>query len=236
MIDQLGTEYVNFYLLEEAGAMTLIDAGLSKYGPLLEPALARAGRTIDDVRAIVLTHADPDHVGFAGAMQQRYGTAVYVHRLDAERTRTGTRKTTEGKLSPTLLLSAGSRETMLHMVRNGIRMVPVEEVTIYEDGDVLDVPGRLQAVHTPGHSDGHCVLRATGDDAVFIGDAITNRDVATGRPGLRITAPSGTTSTEHAYASLARIEAIDAGTLYFGHGLPSTAGARTVVAEVRAGR
>jgi glyoxylase-like metal-dependent hydrolase (beta-lactamase superfamily II) len=44
------------------------------------------------------------------------------------------------------------------------------------------------------------------------------------------------TSTARAYESLSRIEELDAQTLYFGHGDPSAAGARAIVAEARASR
>jgi hypothetical protein len=59
MIQILGTEFVHFYLLEEDGEITLVDAGVSGYRDTLEPALAGMGRSIDDVKAIVLTHATP---------------------------------------------------------------------------------------------------------------------------------------------------------------------------------
>jgi hypothetical protein len=48
MIHILGTEFVHFYLLEEAGEITLVDAGVSGYRDTLEPALARMGRSSPD--------------------------------------------------------------------------------------------------------------------------------------------------------------------------------------------
>lgn len=96
MIHILGTEFVHFYLLEEDDEITLVDAGVSGYHHTLEPALARMGRSIDDVKAIVLTHADPDHVGFAGELQRSHAIPVYIHRSDSDRTRKGKTKKTEG--------------------------------------------------------------------------------------------------------------------------------------------
>ena len=40
MIRTLGTEFVHFFLLEQDGEVTLIDAGLSGYRDTLEPALS----------------------------------------------------------------------------------------------------------------------------------------------------------------------------------------------------
>jgi glyoxylase-like metal-dependent hydrolase (beta-lactamase superfamily II) len=55
VIHRAGSEIVNWYLLEEAGRVTIVDAGCPAYRPQLEGALARIGRGIGDVEAIVLT-------------------------------------------------------------------------------------------------------------------------------------------------------------------------------------
>lgn len=239
MIQTLGTEFVHFYLLEEDDEVTLIDAGLSGYRDQLEPALASVGRSIDDVKAVVLTHADPDHVGFAGELQATHGIPVYVHRSDSDRTRAGKTKKTEG--SPldmlAMLRHAHGRRALRHMIANGAAKQPkVADVIPFDDGDQLDVPGRLRAIHTPGHTDGHCVLYAPSQNALFVGDAMNNIHIFTGIPGPRVAPAAANTSTGEAFESLTRIEDLDAGTIYFGHGHPSTAGPRAVVAEARAKR
>jgi glyoxylase-like metal-dependent hydrolase (beta-lactamase superfamily II) len=239
MIHTLGTEFVHFYLLEEDGEITLVDAGVSGYRDTLEPALAGIGRSIDDVKAIVLTHADPDHVGFAGELHRTHAIPVYVHRADSDRTREGKTKRTEG--SPlamlTMLRHAHGRRVLRHMVANGGAKQPkVAEVIPFDDGDQLDVPGRLQAIHTPGHTNGHCVLYAPSHDALFVGDAVNNIHMFTGQPGARVAPAAANTSTDQAYESLARIEELAVSTIYFGHGDPSTAGTRAIVADARAKR
>ena len=239
MIRTLGTQFGHFFLLEQDGEITLIDAGLSGYRDTLEPALAEMGRSIGDVKAIVLTHADPDHVGFAGELQQTHGIPVYVHRADSERTRRGKTKHTEG--SPlamlTMLKRAHSRRALRHMIANGgAKQSKIPEVIPFDDGDELDVPGRLRVIHTPGHTEGHCVLYAQSEDALFVGDAINNLDIVTGQFGAHVAPRAANTSTNQAYESLSRIEELDAQTIYFGHGDPSTQGTRAIVAEARAKR
>jgi glyoxylase-like metal-dependent hydrolase (beta-lactamase superfamily II) len=239
MIRTLGTEFVHFFVLEQDGEVTLIDAGLSGYRDTLEPALAEMGRSIDDVKAIVLTHADPDHVGFAGELQQTHGIPVYVHRADSERTRLGKTKKTEG--SPLAMLGmlkhAHSRRALRHMIANGAaKQAKIPEVIAFDDGDELDVPGRLRVIHTPGHTEGHCILYAPSEDALFVGDAVNNLHIATGKPGAQVAPPAANTSTNQAYESLSKIEQLDAQTLYFGHGDPFRQGTGAVVAEARAKR
>jgi glyoxylase-like metal-dependent hydrolase (beta-lactamase superfamily II) len=239
MIRILGSEFVHFYLLEQNGEVTLIDAGLSGYRGTLEPALVEMGRSIGDVKAIVLTHADPDHVGFAGELHQTHGIPVYVHRADSQRTTEGKVKRTEG--SPLAILSmlkhGYSRRALRHMIGNGAaKQAKVAEVVPFDDGDELDLPGRLRAIHTPGHTEGHCVLYSASEDALFVGDAFNNISLFTGEPGAQVAPQMANTSTSQAYESLGKIEQLSATTLYFGHGDPSTQGVSSLVADARARR
>jgi glyoxylase-like metal-dependent hydrolase (beta-lactamase superfamily II) len=70
-----------------------------------------------------------------------------------------------------------------------IRTLGTEFVHFYlleQDGE-LDVPGRLRVIHTPGHTEGQCVLYAPFEgqcvlyapfeDALFVGDAVNNIDI-----------------------------------------------------------
>jgi Major Facilitator Superfamily/Metallo-beta-lactamase superfamily len=151
----------------------------------------------------------------------------------------GKTKQTDG--SPLAMLKmlrhAHSHRALRHMIANGGAKQPkVPEVIPFDDGDELDVPGRLRVIHTPGHTEGHCVLYAPSEDALFVGDAINNLDIVTGQPGARVAPQVANASTNQAYESLSKIEELDAQTLYFGHGDPSTQGTRAIVAEARANR
>ena len=79
---RLGTDLVNWYLVEDGGRLTVVDAGAPKYQPQLDVALGWLGRSVGDLAAIVLTHADSDHTGFAEALREETGVPVYVHADD----------------------------------------------------------------------------------------------------------------------------------------------------------
>src|SRR4051794_41928430 len=57
--------YVNWYLLDDADGVTIVDAGLPRHWDLLPKALERIGRRLADVPAPVLPPGHYDHVGFA---------------------------------------------------------------------------------------------------------------------------------------------------------------------------
>jgi glyoxylase-like metal-dependent hydrolase (beta-lactamase superfamily II) len=71
---------VNWCLLADADSVTIVDAGLPRHWSLLPKALARLGRRLDDVRALVLTHGHYDHVGFAERARRELGVPVYAPR------------------------------------------------------------------------------------------------------------------------------------------------------------
>lgn len=234
MIQRAGTEIVNWYLLDEGGRVTIVDTGCPGYWPRLERELAAIGRTVEDVEAVVLTHAHVDHIGFAPRLQDERGTPVYLHEQEVPQATTGKAPPTEGSLAAALVRYPRARQVVFEMVRHGAARPPkLARPILFSDSDELDVPGRLRVVHTPGHSPGHCVLHAPEEGALFTGDAISGWSTVTGALGPILPPREFNFSTEQARASLDRIEAIDAETLYFGHGEPWTGGAAAAVAQAR---
>jgi glyoxylase-like metal-dependent hydrolase (beta-lactamase superfamily II) len=233
VIHRAGSEIVNFYLLEEGGKVTVVDAGCPAYLPRLESALGEIGRTIADVEAIVLTHAHIDHVGFSQVLQDRRGTPVYAHEQELPQATTGKPPRTEGSLAGVLRHRTG-RRVIFHIARHGGARPPkVARVQTFTDGDQLDVPGRPRAIATPGHSPGHCALYVEQEGALFTGDALCGWNTATGEEGPILPPAHFSHSMAQARASLQRIAAVRAQTLYYGHGDPWRNGAEAAVAEAR---
>ena len=82
-IRRLGKGLVNSYLVETGGEVTIVDAGAPSYWGDLPRELAAMGRTLDDVRAVVLTHGHSDHIGFAERIRRERHTPILVHEIDA---------------------------------------------------------------------------------------------------------------------------------------------------------
>jgi glyoxylase-like metal-dependent hydrolase (beta-lactamase superfamily II) len=83
-VHRFGTRMVNWYLIERGGRLTLVDAGMRGYWPQLGRALAALGRKVEEVEAVVLTHAHADHIGFAHQVKANSDATVWVHERDAE--------------------------------------------------------------------------------------------------------------------------------------------------------
>src|SRR5215218_4167086 len=87
-LHRLGSDLINFYLVEDASGVTVVDAGLQSFYDKLAACLERSDRTWEDIKALVLTHAHFDHVGFAERLRAEHGVPVLVHAADEQLART----------------------------------------------------------------------------------------------------------------------------------------------------
>jgi glyoxylase-like metal-dependent hydrolase (beta-lactamase superfamily II) len=213
-LHRIGSDIVNSYLVVDGGGVTIIDAGLPRYWKLLDSELTRLGMTLDDVQALILTHGDTDHIGFAGRLYRDKGIPAYLHPADADRARLEVKKPNSGwgpvKVGPLAgFLWYSARQ-------GGLRARPADGLQPVEDGQVLNVPGTPRIIHVPGHTPGSVAVHIPAVDALFIGDTMTTRSVLTGVTGPK-PAPF-TLEPEQAVASLSRIGEVDATWVLPGHG------------------
>ncbi|MGZ6313021.1 MAG: MBL fold metallo-hydrolase [Candidatus Limnocylindrales bacterium] len=228
-IRRIGAGTVNAYLVEEAGAVTIIDAGMPGYWRDLPAELAAMGRSLDDVRAVVLTHGHSDHVGFAERIRSERGVGVRIHEADAALARGEVPNPARGwgRWRPGPVLSF----LILGLRNGGLRAIPIKEVITFGDGATLDLPGAPRVIHLPGHTPGSAALQVTAKGALFVGDALATYSVLTGAKGPRL-APF-TADPQRALASLARLAGLEAALVLPGHGEPWTGGVDEAVAAVR---
>lgn len=232
-IVRLGTELCNWYLLEEDGAVTVLDAGIPAYRPQLERGLDLLGRRLSDVAAVILTHAHADHTGFAEPLRSELGVPVHVHAGDEE---LATTKKAFGKTESSLLpylRYPHAWKLLGHFSTGGVPKA-IAEVTTFSDGDVLDVPGHPRAVHTPGHTMGHTCFWIEPSGALVVGDLLCTRNPLTGGRGPELLPRAFNLSSATMLDSLTRLEELDAGTILFGHGEPWTRGTAEAVRLARA--
>ncbi|MEA2272387.1 MAG: hypothetical protein QOI98_1095 [Solirubrobacteraceae bacterium] len=229
---RLGSWMINWYLVADDDGVTIVDCGASKYRSQLEPGLAQLGRTLEDVRAVILTHGDGDHIGFAGNLQKERELPVLIHPADAEQARKAGNRPREGRFLPYLRYGA-TWKTIGVFARGGFP-VKVPNPETFEDGAVLDVPGKPRVIHAPGHSPGCVAFHFQAHDALIVGDVLFSYNVLTGRVGPQISPSAFNTSSDQALASLSNIEGIEAGVVLVGHGEPWTGGVAEAVAAARA--
>ncbi len=178
---------VNMHALVGNNGWALVDAGmgLPDSRAAFTAGLQRAGLSINNLKAIVLTHHHPDHIGLSGELQEQSGAKVYMHSIDEESVQliwSGTMPERFGSVSnffvnhglprTSLWLNKMSREES----RRILSVPPHEAITPVEDGEYLDLAGdQYRVLWTPGHSDGHIVLFRERDGVFLAADHVLPR-------------------------------------------------------------
>jgi glyoxylase-like metal-dependent hydrolase (beta-lactamase superfamily II) len=233
-IHRLSPGVCNFYLIEEAGRLVLVDAGAPADWNLLVRTLPTLGRALDDLEAVLITHAHSDHTGFAERARTTTHAPVWVHQEDAAVAKGAKPSKNDGRAT-SYLLKVEFYRTLLSLTRRGAtRMIPIHEVSTFADGEKLDVPGGPRAVHAPGHTPGTTALLLEDRRVLLTGDSLVTRNPLTGRVGPQIM-PSGLNQdTPLALRSLDALDGVPAEVLLPGHGEPFTEGTAEAVRRARA--
>jgi glyoxylase-like metal-dependent hydrolase (beta-lactamase superfamily II) len=174
----------NVYLLGDVDqGYTLVDSGfgLPADEAALRAGLEHAGVRLDQITALILTHAHPDHIGLSGPIHAAANSCP-VYMLAGENSRMFDVWREDAPAFAALDATYAANGLSADDVRRGrsgsmrtraiLRLPPPSAVRTLEDGEELRLGGHAyQVIWTPGHSDYHmCLLR---DDGLFIaGDHI----------------------------------------------------------------
>lgn len=228
IIRRVGTDHVAAYLVVAADGITAIDAGLPGYWPLLNRTLRDLGRDLTDIRGIILTHGDSDHLGYAERLRQRAQIPVFIHAADLQRAQSGRKPATSAGRRPTLHAAAFISSALRY---GALRTTHVRELEPVTAERTLALPGAPVVIPTPGHTPGSVAVHVPATHALFVGDTLTTRHQFTGERRLQVGA-----FTEESTAAVAAITALadrNVSSIYPGHGPALHGTFKEVAAELR---
>jgi glyoxylase-like metal-dependent hydrolase (beta-lactamase superfamily II) len=206
-VDEIG-DMVHCYIWEWQGGLTLIDTGMPNHVHTVLDAITGHGWALHNVRRIIITHGDTDHMGGAAKLKKATGAVVGCHSVDKVLLED------PSKRKPAALWLRPMFAAMRLSPNFNPLPVPVDE--LYVDGQVL--PEGFIVVHTPGHTPGHISLLHRERRLLIAGDALNNRG---GK--LSLPPPVFTPDMENARRSIWKVAkkyGDDIDTIVFGHGTP----------------
>jgi glyoxylase-like metal-dependent hydrolase (beta-lactamase superfamily II) len=183
------TDLVNWTLVTDGDGVVLLDAGFPGNRDDVLDSLRRLGFGVDDLRAILLTHAHIDHFGSAIWFAKTHGTPVYCHGAEVGHAKreyleqASPVDVAKRIWQPRYLTWSLAITRKGGMVREGIpTALPLTE-------DIAaGLPGRPRAIPTPGHTGGHCSFVVDGvlvsGDALVTGHPLLTQDGPQLLPGL----------------------------------------------------
>ena len=181
-LHRIGNDIVAAYLVETPEGITVIDAGLPGHWRDLQDELTAMSRPIDDIRGVILTHGDSDHIGFAERLRREHGVPVYVHAADADRARGG-----DDAEERHAARCASARRWASSRTRCASAAMRDDAISPRWSRSRTATCCRFRALRRssgcPGHSPGSIAVHVPIAEAVFVGDALTTRHVLTGRTG-----------------------------------------------------
>ncbi len=220
-VHRIEQAYTNFYVVEEAGRLTIVDTGFPKSWGLLLGALDELGCKRSDIAAILITHAHFDHLGFAARAQAELDVPVWIHKSESYIARHPYRYDHERSRLLYPLKYPRALPILARMVQAGALSVPgVTEMQTYDAASQLDVPGRPRVIPVSGHTYGHSAFYFADKKALLTGDALVTLNIYTGELGPQIIAGAATADSKRALASLDNLLVAEGSMLLPGHGEP----------------
>jgi len=136
----------------------LIDSGVAGSSSLIFDYIVKLGRNPKEIKALILTHSHPDHLGGAVTIRKETGCSIFAHGGE------------KNWIEDTDLQFKERPVPGFHKLIEG----PVSIDRFLEDGETFDLgPGiPCDIIHTPGHSRGSISLLLKNEKAMITGDAL----------------------------------------------------------------
>jgi hydroxyacylglutathione hydrolase len=213
-IKTISLTFVNSYLIKTDSGFILIDTGVPMSRNMLEKGLERAGCKPGDLKLVIITHGDIDHIGNGAYIRNKYGVRIAMHRNDAKMAENGIALMERKRIGGSLIIQVmqffmGGKNRMKKMMDAFEKFSP----DIYlEDGRALNDFGLdAKVLFIPGHTPGSIAV-LTSDGSLFSGDMILNR----GKPLFAQLIDNDEKLAE----SVKKLKELKVNNVYPGHGKP----------------
>ena len=206
--------FANAFLIEGDNGLTLIDAGFAGKELAVFGAIRGLGRSPNQLKHLVFTHAHPDHIGSAAAIVRGTGARTYMHPLDIPIAESG------GPFRPIRAAPGLLRQVMCNLFFHpDERLEPVTIDQPLTPGETLPIAGGIEVIHVPGHCAGQVALLWRPGRMLFAADVCTNI--------MGLGDPVGFENLEEGRVSQRKLASLSFDAAGFGHGKPVARNAST---------
>jgi len=209
---------VTWTILTDGDAFTLVDGGYPGDLDAVLSSIEQVGRTLDQLAAVLVTHAHVDHIGSLPRLLDGRDVPVLTSEMEARHAR---REFLE-QATPLQVAAASWRPRVLswslHVVAaGGTTKAGVPQATAFDDGPP-DVPGHPVPVVTPGHTSGHTCYHLPEAGVLITGDALVTGHATVARTGPQVLAGMFHHDVAASRRSLEQLRSLTGDVLLPGHG------------------
>ncbi len=168
-VHQIPGVMANPYLILDGDDLTLIDVGMPGNHKRILEYIAEIGHTPSELKRILITHSDLDHVGSLRRLQKATGARTYASAIEAA-------AIARGKSSRTIKPRKLRMRLLIGIFGSLLKGAPGHIDELLTDGQSLPVLGGLTVLETAGHTPGHVSFYSPSTGVLFAGDSIISRD------------------------------------------------------------
>jgi glyoxylase-like metal-dependent hydrolase (beta-lactamase superfamily II) len=192
LIESMRGKGANVYVVLDHET-TIIDTGMPGSLSTIRQGLAELGVDLAQVKQILITHGDIDHIGNAAQLQELSGAALWASPEDIPS-----------------IMGRADRKGFKKFLKYVFRVAKPRQISPLMPGQPI---GAIEVIATPGHTPGHVCFRY--GDVLFAGDLLQSRK------GRLIPFPAGW-DWDHTLAlqSIGRIARLPVQWVCPGHGAP----------------
>jgi len=194
--------------------LTLVDTGYTGFLTLISKEISKKGYEIKELKNIIITHYDDDHIGSLYDFKEKYPWVNIIASETESKYISGAMKS-ERLIQAEEMLKTMSNEKIEFGKWFIKQLKTLNHVSIDEkvlDGDMI-LDNKCKVVATPGHTSGHISLYFPSLKSVITGDAAVNENHE-----LAIANPYFCLNIKEAEQSLSKIKNLKAETYYCYHG------------------
>ncbi|MCY8234964.1 MBL fold metallo-hydrolase [Priestia endophytica] len=194
--------------------LTLVDTGYTNFLTLIENEILKNGYKMKDLKNIIITHYDDDHIGSLYEFKEKYPWITIIASEIESKYISGELKA-ERLVQAEELLENMSNEDMEFgkwFIQQLENLKPVLINKKVHDGDMI-LDNECRVVATPGHTSGHISLYFPRIKSIITGDAAVKENHE-----LVIANPQFCLNVEKAEQSLIKIKNLKAENYYCYHG------------------
>ncbi|WP_237725021.1 MBL fold metallo-hydrolase [Deinococcus alpinitundrae] len=204
-------------IVDEAMGLTLVDAGLPGMADAIGALLSEQGLKLSDIKRVIITHHDLDHIGSVPAVVEASGAQVWAPEREIPflEGREWPQKMPTPQQADQLLADPNVPQARKEMIKqmSGMKPVTLKVDRALKDGEVLPMAGGVRVVTTPGHTFGHASLYLERHQTLITGDALSSSAGQLSGPF-----PAGTADMKTAGESVNKLAGLDVQTIVTYHG------------------
>ena len=229
-IHQVKTRYSNTYVIEQSDAILVVDVASRCDGFVLKFITETLGRSIFDVKLVICTHDDPDHIGGVAALAQSCH-AIAAIPFASKRPHI---KLYQNPLGPIVRIATTTREAFrkrsrqmymssqrnaryqhvhnYHLETESAKQFLMPKFRLTHGNELHGFPG-WKAIHTPGHSQDSLCFFHEPTRCLLTGDTI----LGSGTKG-HVVSPAIYDSPIEMRRTIRKLKELDPAQIFPGHG------------------